>query len=498
MNYFLAGSKLSEAIVKGNDAINKLITAGEIEELRDVAINLPEETEIEEDYLQDEGEIDYTKVPNVDLPPPLPSSKFAQNPELLKALNYGGKRKFDQLIAWTEANPTERGNKMHQPVFGVGGMSDDSLSNNDSDLRQITGMKNPQDINYFANQDEDLRRINSVDNRGGMGRDEDMRMNVASASGPGRPPGMMINEFEMRNSFDMRNSYGDRDFRHLGPPPIIGGFKKSSMDGNDNFGSGDMDRDGRQRSWDDDKGMNSNDSGRSNFDKRDMSSNMQNNSMQMSMGNMSSGNMGSNHHNMQNISPNMPPSMMSMMPPHHQQHHQMNHLSNIQNKNNSSMMGGNDNSGPMPPHMMHMSNFGPNGPPPPMPPNFGPNFRPPNGNYGPNPPYRPNPMAPFAPSQNMPFNNNFPPPNFRGPNPGNNQMSNFDRPPGFGPNFRMSGGNQSGHGSGGGNFNSGYGKNYNNSGGGGGNMGSSGSGNNSGGNKNGPNRGQRYRKNVPN
>ncbi|XP_034941310.1 uncharacterized protein Wdr33 [Chelonus insularis] len=454
------GSKLADAIVKGNDAINKLIVSGEIEELRDVTINIPEEVDENEDYLQDDGEIDYSKVPNVELPPPLPSSKFAQNPELLKALNCGGKRKFDQLIGWTEQNSADRNTKLHPPVFGSNSVAEDSQGS-DNDLRQMLG-KNSQDVNYYLNQDEDLRRINNVEGRSYINHgDESIRFNV-TGSGPGRPG---ANDFDLR-----QNSFGDRDFRHLGPPM---GFKKSSMD-SDSFGE--MDRDSRPRPWDDDKNVGgSNDGNRNNFDKRDiMPPNLANN-MALALGNLS-GNMNTNHHNMQNINPNMPP-ILSMLP-----HTAINQFSNIQNKNNPNLMSNNMNDNSLPPHLAHIGG-------PLMPPNvggnFGPNFRPPNGNFGPNQHFRPNLMAPFAPNQGGgPFNNNFPgPPNFRCPNPGNQLPPNFDRP-GFGPNFRNSmSGNQSGMGpNGGGGFNAGFGKNYNNSGG----------------NKNGPNRGMNRNSNDNN
>ncbi|KAL2726049.1 pre-mRNA 3' end processing protein WDR33 [Vespula maculifrons] len=83
----LASSKLTEAIGKRNNAIKKLFS-GKIEELRKLMglLNSVDETK---NYLQNEGEIDYSKVPNIDLSLPLPNSKSARNPELLKTLNRG-------------------------------------------------------------------------------------------------------------------------------------------------------------------------------------------------------------------------------------------------------------------------------------------------------------------------------------------------------------------------------------------------------------------------
>nr|KAF7435036.1 hypothetical protein H0235_003227 [Vespula pensylvanica] len=80
-------SKLTEAIGKGNNAIKKL-SSGKIEELRELVgpLNSVDETK---DYLQNEGEIDYSKVPNIDLSLTSPNSKSARNPELLKTLNCG-------------------------------------------------------------------------------------------------------------------------------------------------------------------------------------------------------------------------------------------------------------------------------------------------------------------------------------------------------------------------------------------------------------------------
>lgn len=155
------------------DAINKFAASGEIEELRDVIepSSLSDDTE---DYLQDDGDIDYSKVPDLQLPAPLPSSKFAQNPELLKALNRGGKRKFDQLIGWSDGGLNDKTSRMHQPVFG-GAMTEDSQS---SDVDMRYGNRSEDDY-----MDEDYRRMGDKGNR----LDDDMRFNMNS--GPGRPDG---------------------------------------------------------------------------------------------------------------------------------------------------------------------------------------------------------------------------------------------------------------------------------------------------------------------
>ncbi|XP_046743358.1 uncharacterized protein LOC124409648 isoform X1 [Diprion similis] len=429
-------SKLAEAITKGNDAINKLVFSGEIEELREV-IGSPEDVEESEDFLQDEGEIDYSKVPEIELPAPLPSSKFAQNPELLKTLNRGGKRKFDQLIGWSDGGASDRTSKIHQPVFGAS--LNDDLS---SDTESRSGMANNSgcESNSFGmGLDEDLRHLPS-DMRS-MGRDEDLRF---GGMGGGLGRSMMGSDQDLRSS---SMNFGDKDFRQMSMHNF--GMGKSNMD-NDMFG--DRDRESRDRSrWDDEQGgRNLNDNfnmdfpGNNNFDKRDnMPPNMGNNHNMPHMGNMS------NHHNMQNINPNMSHHMSNMgphpnMPPHMG-------MPNKNNPNMSSHQGMQNIDNPMPhmnnsnmPNMMHhpnMSNmppgFGPNGMPPG---NFGPNFRPPNGNFGGNQHFRPNPMAPFAPNSGPPFNNSFMqnqgPPNLRGPNAGNQGPPNFDRPGFGGPNFR--------------------------------------------------------------
>ncbi|XP_035734797.1 pre-mRNA 3' end processing protein WDR33-like [Vespa mandarinia] len=405
------GSKLAEAIGKGNDAINKLVFSGEIEELRDVVgpLNSVDETE---DYLQDEGEIDYSKVPDIDLPPPLPSSKFAQNPELLKTLNRGGKRKFDQLIGWSDGGASDRTSKIHQPVFG--GVITDDVQSSDGETRYSASKSN--DNSSFQGQDEDLRRIAHGDSRSMQRGDEDLRYNTSS--GPGRPGS--------RSEYDIRSNYGDKDFRSMNSQGFL--LKKSSE--NDLYD--DKERDGSR--WDDEKIMSSSsrktDSNfsSSNFDKRD--------NMQLNIGPGMGSNMSHignnmshlpNHHNMQNINPNMPLPIPNLV-----QHPNMPQHPGMQNKLPHGNVQGMD--GPMP-HMMHHPGmhpaFGPNGPPPPG--GFGPNFRPPNGNFGPNQHFRPNPMPPFGPNQGPPFNSNFQgTPNFRVPNSG---PSNFDRP-GFGPNFR--------------------------------------------------------------
>lgn len=407
---FTAGSKLAEAISKGTEAINKLVFSGEIEELRDVVGPQDNANEAEE-YLHDDGDIDYSKVPDVDLPPPLPSSKFAQNPELLKSLNRGGKRKFDQLIGWSDGGSSDRTSKIHQPVFG-GVITEDSQSS-DIDLRFGMG-KNSESNSFHSGQDEDHRRLGSHSDltRGGSRGDEDLRFNMSA--GPGRPGS--------RNEYDLRgNSFADKDFRS------IGGYSKKQLD-NDMYDE--RERDGR---WDDEKSKGDGPRGKSDgngFDKRD-------NGMPLGPGGMGMGHMSgmphlSNHHNMQNINPNMPPSIQGLMP-----HPNISQHPGMQGKPPPPHPGMSGMDGPMLPHMMpHHPGmhpvFGPNGPPPG---GFGPNFRlpPPNGNFGPNH-FRPGPIPPFGPNQGPPpFGNSFQgPPNFRGPNSG--PMS-FDRPV-FGPNFR--------------------------------------------------------------
>ncbi|XP_011261997.1 uncharacterized protein LOC105254794 [Camponotus floridanus] len=406
-----ADSKLAEAISKGTEAINKLVFSGEIEELRDV-VGPPDNVDESEEYLQDDGEIDYSKVPDIDLPPPLPSSKFAQNPELLKTLNRGGKRKFDQLIGWSDGGASDRTSKIHQPVFGGIPITEDSQSS-DTDLR--FGKSNSAETNSF--QDEDHRRSGPHgDSRSSSRGDEDLRF--------GRPSSR--NEYELSRG----NSFADKDFRNMGFPP------KKLLDMDDMYDE--RDRDGGR--WNDDEknigdGSRKPDNTYGGFgDKRD-------NGMATlgpgSIGNNIHGHMAgmphlqANHHNMQNINPNMPPPMPNLVP-----HPGMAQHPGMQGKPPHPGL-----DGPIPPHMMphhpsmHHPGFGPNGPPPPG--GFGPNFRPPpNGNFGPNH-FRPSPMPPFGPNHQgppPPFGNNFqgPPNAFRGPNAG---PMNFDRPS-FGPNFR--------------------------------------------------------------
>lgn len=391
----------------------------------------PDNMDEAEEYLQDDSEIDYSKVPDIDLPPPLPSSKFAQNPELLKTLNRGGKRKFDQLIGWSDGGASDRTSKIHQPVFS-GVITEDSQSS-DTDLR-FMGKSSADGNSFHGGLDDDHYRrggmgshgaSDSTNNRGGRG-DEDLRYGISG--GPGRPGAS-------HGEYDLRNSFADKDFRF--------GITKKTLDSGDPYDERDRDL-GR---WDDEKGSVNSDGlprksadggvfGGNGFDKRDalnMSSGMHHVTSGIHHHGMA------NHHNMQNINPNMPPPLPSLVP-----HPNMSQHPGMQGKPppHPGMPGMPD--GPMPPppppHMMshHPSmhpGFGPNVPPPPG--GFGPNFRPPppNGNFGPSH-FRPSPMPPFGPNQGPPpFGNGFQgPPNFRGPNAG--PPMNFDRPGGFGPNFR--------------------------------------------------------------
>lgn len=393
-----------------------MIFSGEIEELRDV-VGAPDNIDEAEEYLQDDGDIDYSKVPDIDLPPPLPSSKFAQNPELLKTLNRGGKRKFDQLIGWSDGGASDRTSKIHQPVFG-GIMTEDSQSS-DTDLRFGKLNALSTDSNSFHGPDDDHRRGGPYGDPVSS-RDEDLRFNLTA--GLGRPGGS-------HSEYDLRNSFADKDFRFP---------SKKSLD-NDIYDDRDRDSIGR---WDDDKGGDGPQRkdggvfGGNGFDKRDNLGAIGGPGMHHMMGGMPHGM--PNHHNMQNINPNMPPPLPSLVP-----HPGMSQHPGMQGKPppHPGMSGLPD--GPMPPHMMHHPN---------MHPGFGPNFRPPpNGNFGPNH-FRPSPLPPFGPNQGPPppFGNGFQgPPGFRGPNGG---PLNFDRP-GFGPNFR--GQNPSSQLN---NFNSNYGK----------------------------------------
>lgn len=365
----------------------------------------PDNVDEAEEYLQDDGDIDYSKVPDIDLPPPLPSSKFAQNPELLKTLNRGGKRKFDQLIGWSDGGASDRTSKIHQPVFG-GMMTEDSQSS-DTDLRFGKSNVLSAESNSFHGPDEDHHRRGGPHGGGdplGGGRvDEDLRFSLNA--GLGRAGGS-------HSEYDLRNSFADKDFRFS---------SKKSLD-NDIYD----DRDSIGR-WDDEKGgdgpqRKTTDSGvfgGNGFDKRDNLGAMGGPGMHHMVGGMPHGM--PNHHNMQNINPNMPPPLPSLVP-----HPGMSQHPGMQGKPppHPGMSGLPD--GPMPPHMMPHH--------PGMHPGFGPNFRPPpNGNFGPNH-FRPSPLPPFGPSQGPPpFGNGFQgPPNFRGPNGG---PLNFDRS-GFGPNFR--------------------------------------------------------------
>ncbi|EFN82285.1 WD repeat-containing protein 33 [Harpegnathos saltator] len=347
-----SGSKLAEAISKGNEAINKLVFSGEIEELRDV-VGSPDNVDEAEDYLQDDSEIDYSKVPDIDLPPPLPSSKFAQNPELLKTLNRGGKRKFDQLIGWSDGGASDRTSKIHQPVFG-GIMTEDSQSS-DTDLRFGKLNALSAESNSFHNQDDDHHRRGGPHDLANSRGDEDLRFSLAV--GLGRPGGS-------HSEYDSRNSFADKDFRF---PP------KKSLD-NDIYD--DRDRDSLNR-WDDEKSgdgpqrksVDGGVFGGNGFDKRDNLGAMGGPGLHHMIGGIPHGM--PNHHNMQNINPNMPPPLPSLVP-----HPGMSQHPGMQGKPPHPGMPGLSD-GPIPPHMIPHH--------PSLHPGFGPNFRPPpNGNFGPN------------------------------------------------------------------------------------------------------------------
>ncbi|XP_011502441.1 PREDICTED: uncharacterized protein LOC105365875 isoform X2 [Ceratosolen solmsi marchali] len=382
-----SGSKLAEAISKGADAINKLVQSGEIEELRDI-IELQEQQEEIEDYLLDDGEIDYSKVPDIDLPAPLASSKFAQNPELLKALNRGGKRKFDQLIGWSDGGSIDRMSKIHQPVFS-GAFTEDSQTS-DSDLKY--GSSSSERLlkdNYTDNYNEDYRRNPLEVVRSNRVEEQDLRLN---SSGLGRST-------ESHEELDLKTNFYDNDFRLL-----HNSFSETST-----F----TQRDEENRLLWDEENRNSRkidgSSSQGNFDKRDISGNSYNGT---SLSHSTS------HHNMQNINPNMPPPGISPYSNLSQHPSKISLHSNIE--------------GPLSQMISHHNippPFRPNGPPPQIPNTFGPtNFRTQqNGNFAPNIHFR---QLSLFPTQGH-FNNfSGPPPNFRPIN------SNFDRNSFGGSNFR--------------------------------------------------------------
>lgn len=228
---FAANTKLFEAITKGADAINKLVLSGEVEEVRDLVV-APEELETSEEYLNDTREIDYSKVADVELPPPLASSKFAQNPELLKSLNRGGKRKFDQLIGWSSSDRAfDESSGDLDMRFGSKGYddeeyrkSDDRFMNSfDTDFRQF-GRKDDD-----WNDEGEARTLNtSVPPPGKMAH---LGMDAMMAPPPhmmpppfgnGPPPGFPPNFRPPNGNFgpNFRGPMGP--FVGQGPPPWVG------------------------------------------------------------------------------------------------------------------------------------------------------------------------------------------------------------------------------------------------------------------------------------
>ncbi|XP_014217493.1 probable cyclin-dependent serine/threonine-protein kinase DDB_G0292550 [Copidosoma floridanum] len=173
-----SGSKLAEAISKGAEAINSLVLSGEIEELRDI-ICLKQEQEDCEDYLQDKGEIDYSKIPEIDLPAPLASSKFSQNPELLKVLNRGGKHNSEHLVGWSDGLNDSIA-KTYQPASS--GMFLDNHQQCDKEIRffnnkiESTSVKNT--FNYLKNIDNEEKNISFDDNI--LTRRTDLQENIGS------------------------------------------------------------------------------------------------------------------------------------------------------------------------------------------------------------------------------------------------------------------------------------------------------------------------------
>lgn len=371
---------MAEAISKGADAINKLVQAGEIEELRDVIGANEGQLDIE-DYLQDEGEIDYSKVPEIDLPAPLASSKFAQNPELLKALNRGGKRKFDQLIGWSDGGATDKVSKIHQPVFNGVFAEDSQSSDNELRYRSTSQERIYLKENLHENNDEDYRNHSPRDSKNFYNNDQPYR--CKHSSGPGRPSSTHVEQDLKRNFVENINPQSKCSIS------LVNAF-------------GDRDVDDRLK-WD-------KENGKINLDNDTLHYNFDNN--EEMEGNTYSDN---NISHISNIKSNMLPPCISII----QNASQHSTKPNCNSETDNTL-----------PHISsqhsNLTQLRSNGPPS----VFGPgNFRPPHsGNFPPNMQFRP--MAPFHHQSSF---NNFsgPPPNFRSMNP------NFDRNQFGGPNYKV-------------------------------------------------------------
>jgi hypothetical protein len=366
------------------------VQSGEIEELRDI-IDLDEQQEEIEDYLLDDGEIDYSKVPDIDLPAPLASSKFAQNPELLKALNRGGKRKFDQLIGWSDGGSSDKTSKNHQPAFSGTFTEDmDLLQTSDTDFKYGCSYSDRLSKDKFNENYTDDYRRHMLEIARNRNEEHDLKQN--SSSGLGRPG-------ELQVEIDVKSDFYDNDLRS-----IHNTFSEKTA-----F----IQRDEENRlPWEEEtRNTRKIDvtASQGNFDKPDMiSGNSYNgNNMQHTV----------NHHNMQNINPNMRSTGITPF--------------SIISQHTSKLSLHSSIEGPLSQIISHHNApppFRPNGPPPQISTAFGStNFRTPqNGNFPPNIHFR---QLGLLPTQGH-FNNfSGPPPTFRPIN------STFDRS-NFGTNFR--------------------------------------------------------------
>lgn len=170
-----AGSDLEKAIADGPEALKKYIASGAIEELHDVMPHDEDNDYLNDAYLDDDSTPTPSAAVDVQLPPPLPSSKLAQQVAQKSQMNMSNQLQnlqnqgLGMSLDKSNANDKQRRSRFSDLSDDPHGMDSDMRmyssfagsqqqrnTNTDVDLRTMPGIKQP-------NLDVDMRNHDDMD-----------------------------------------------------------------------------------------------------------------------------------------------------------------------------------------------------------------------------------------------------------------------------------------------------------------------------------------------
>lgn len=201
------GSKLEQVISEGPDALKKYIASGAIEELHDVMPHEDDTDYLNAEYLDDDSLPCAAAASDVQLPPPLPSSKMAQQVAQQNQMNMATQLQNLQNQGLTlNLDPSHKGEKQRRSRFSD--LDDDGPRNLDTDLRLLPGHQAPSHMHGLFG------------NRNSNNSDMDMRIS-------GRKMSQNNQDVDMRSLDDMH----DDSSREYDSPE----YRNSYFEGNNGF-----------------------------------------------------------------------------------------------------------------------------------------------------------------------------------------------------------------------------------------------------------------------